>query len=290
MEMEPIVIYALVDGEGRRRYVGKTTCLKRRFARHRRPRPWAVGVIVLEECTAEAWQEREKYWIRHARRSGWPIENLADGGCSGRPNNFGMTGQKHSADARAKISAAQLASWVTPERRAKDAANNRRRGPLPKARPPREPKQNARFAKGNIPWNAGRTKDTDERVASIGAKVADRLRGRAPSNKGRPQSDAARAANSRAHSGLRWSHNRRAAFERSREAWLLTLRGVRRSKSWTAKQRAARGYPAMVTVRCAVCDTARTIRETQTKRGRGKYCSARCRGIASAAARWRKAS
>ena len=85
--MRAVSIYVLIDAEGQRRYVGKSVDPTRRFKSHRRGKAWAKLFVVLEQCDEAVWQDRERFWIRHGRSDGWPLENLADGG-SGPPPYF----------------------------------------------------------------------------------------------------------------------------------------------------------------------------------------------------------
>lgn len=94
--MAEVTIYALLDVDGRVRYVGKANDASKRLQTHirdsrRRRTPvcdWvksriASGIVpvmrVLEICDSETWKDREKYWISHFRAIG-SLLNLADGG------------------------------------------------------------------------------------------------------------------------------------------------------------------------------------------------------------------
>lgn len=81
---------------GRVRYVGKTVDPKRRFYEHRtdtddnpHKRRWiaklrALGMepafVVLEECPAALWRERERWWEHQFRAQGEPLTNIRECG------------------------------------------------------------------------------------------------------------------------------------------------------------------------------------------------------------------
>lgn len=110
--MRSTSIYALVDADGRYRYVGKSIDVKRRFAEHQRRFQWAVAHEILEICDTER-ASREKHWITYGRENGWPLENIAEGGGggagSGRP-----VGRKYSITMNCVITSA-LRNELTSE-------------------------------------------------------------------------------------------------------------------------------------------------------------------------------
>lgn len=93
-----VYIYALLDPRDKRiRYVGKTNNLKRRYEQHiyehtginPRKERWINGlrkggllpeIKVVEECTVDNWQERERSWISKCREEYDDLINLTDGG------------------------------------------------------------------------------------------------------------------------------------------------------------------------------------------------------------------
>ena len=95
-----VYIYVLVDPRDNRiRYVGKTNDVKMRMYKHlfeakndkiKHKNVWITGIIqsgynapilnVIEECSEEVWQERERFWIKHYRDLGCDLTNLTDGG------------------------------------------------------------------------------------------------------------------------------------------------------------------------------------------------------------------
>ena len=62
------------------------------------------NLLILEECDAENWVEREQYWIAKFRADGTDLVNNADGGQGGN-------GYKHSEAALLKLSEASKRSW-----------------------------------------------------------------------------------------------------------------------------------------------------------------------------------
>ena len=100
--MEKLYIYVLKCPEGYIRYVGKTNNIKRRLCSHineakkskgrRYVLNWIHSLLllnlkplieVIEECTSENWQERERYWVEHYRNLIPNLCNNADGGLGG---------------------------------------------------------------------------------------------------------------------------------------------------------------------------------------------------------------
>lgn len=121
-------IYALIDprpGKGVR-YVGKTTTTPAR--RLRQHRWWALRtrrsdmarwicaldvegltpqLHVLEVCRSDQDSEAERHWIRCMRRAGCDLINKTDGGA-------GVSGYRHTAETRARMSAERKRRGVRP--------------------------------------------------------------------------------------------------------------------------------------------------------------------------------
>ena len=99
--MKNVFIYCLKSPDGEIKYVGKTKNIKRRLSAHlyeangkskRHVLNWirslkAQGlrptIEVIEECSVDVWQEREKYWISYYREHTDKLCNLCDGGLGG---------------------------------------------------------------------------------------------------------------------------------------------------------------------------------------------------------------
>lgn len=107
----PVAIYALIDEFGRQRWVGKTENIALRMKRHKAERPWIKAFIILEWACVADWREREQWWIKLGRESGWPLENKATGGQDG--------GWKQTADAKRRIGEKNKGRKKTPEAIAK---------------------------------------------------------------------------------------------------------------------------------------------------------------------------
>lgn len=75
-----IAVYALYDGWGKVRYIGRTSWLRKRFIQHCRQKAWAVGVKVLEWVNAATWRKSEGDWILYYRKEGADLENKNNGG------------------------------------------------------------------------------------------------------------------------------------------------------------------------------------------------------------------
>jgi hypothetical protein len=84
-----VAIYALCDGAGAIRYVGKAQNPSARLAQHQAGRgpnirlnEWILSerarLRVLEWCSVADWKERERYWIAHF--SGPLLFNISRGG------------------------------------------------------------------------------------------------------------------------------------------------------------------------------------------------------------------
>lgn len=100
--MEKLYIYVLKCPKGNIRYVGKTNNLKKRLYSHineakkgkgrRYVLNWIHSLLllnlkpsieVIEECDANNWQDREKYWVEYYRKLIPNLCNNADGGLGG---------------------------------------------------------------------------------------------------------------------------------------------------------------------------------------------------------------
>jgi NUMOD3 motif len=136
MRLPRCCIYGLVDPRtGEVRYIGKTTYGIRRIYSHRwllfRDKTYkgawlrqliAAGlwceVRLLEELPAEELCAAEVRWIAYARKEGWPLTNLTDGG-------EGTHGLVRRPEHTAKIAAALRGRPLSLECRAKLSAVNR---------------------------------------------------------------------------------------------------------------------------------------------------------------------
>lgn len=124
-----MLIYALVDEGGTPRYVGQTAKrLSTRLSQHlsasrRSYRPldaWLrscpnVSIIPLEVNPLDS-DEAERKWIRQMREGGVPLLNLYDGG------RRAPTGQVHTPETRAAISAARSGKGLSEDHRSKLSA------------------------------------------------------------------------------------------------------------------------------------------------------------------------
>ena len=100
--MKTTYIYVLKCPEGNIRYVGKTNSPKKRLSSHIREAKkgkgrrhvlnWIHSLLskslipsmeIIEVCTEENWQEREKYWVEYYRSIIPNLCNNADGGLGG---------------------------------------------------------------------------------------------------------------------------------------------------------------------------------------------------------------
>ncbi len=129
------------------RYVGFTTLTKRRLRAHinnsrkgvesnLHKARWinqllAEGVepvmIIIEKGCGDGWAQAEQDWIAHARSwSGSRLTNLNDGG-------GGMFGLAHSAETRAKISAANKGRKQSDAAKLAISAGNKGKGKSPEA-------------------------------------------------------------------------------------------------------------------------------------------------------------
>jgi len=112
--MKTPIIYALSDPiTGEIRYIGKTKNeLYKRLSGHYKDKHktyktnWILSlnklglkpcISIIEICTEENWQEREKYWISFYKNQGNKLTNLLEGG-EGLPKGY-----KHSKETIEKI-------------------------------------------------------------------------------------------------------------------------------------------------------------------------------------------
>lgn len=138
--MRKIYIYAIKDPRDYQiRYIGKTVDIKRRFKNHMQPsylkgntykNNWIKKILneglqpifeVVEECSEDKWEERERFWISYYREIGFNLTNMCDGGEGGhgavRTENFKLNlskkrkgknnpyyGKKHPKEIIEKIS------------------------------------------------------------------------------------------------------------------------------------------------------------------------------------------
>ncbi|WP_159065954.1 GIY-YIG nuclease family protein [Deinococcus ficus] len=94
--MKKHIIYALTTPDtGQIRYIGYSSNPDKRFKRHLKDKSnthkahWiqslkkqglTPGLLLLEECKVDNWQERERAWIAHYRKQGLPLTNGTEGG------------------------------------------------------------------------------------------------------------------------------------------------------------------------------------------------------------------
>lgn len=120
-------IYALCHpGTNEVRYVGKTTCLKKRLQSHidyarskNKQRPvsdWINSlikkglkpvIVELEICASDIWAEREMFWIKKYKSNSARLLNLTDGGESN--NGYIYTPELLEVRRKARI------GWKFPE-------------------------------------------------------------------------------------------------------------------------------------------------------------------------------
>lgn len=112
MPQKPRFIYALLDPrDANARYVGATTNPVRRLYEHRSTRvkdiaDWVIelsamglqpSLLILEECPAESFAERETYWIEEWRRRGAPLLNDMAGGAGPASLEAGRWSRDHES-------------------------------------------------------------------------------------------------------------------------------------------------------------------------------------------------
>jgi len=249
-----VFIYALLDGLGCRRYIGKSINPSKRLKEHqRRGRPWAVTHEILEECDPPStWFEREAFWITHGRSTGWPLENISDGGEPGWP-----IGLVHTKATRERLGEISHRRWQDPKYREKMRASFTLsvRARISKAASERSLAARRRISEANMgrtPWNKGLHQSAETRVKLSNAArrqwedLETRQRfslarlGRSPWNKGK-RGHLSTAARANAVAARRRrppvSHQARAAMSQSaRRRW--------QDPEYRAKQIALRVSPS----------------------------------------------
>lgn len=189
------LIYALRDPrDGSVRYIGKSSFGIERCKQHGAPAAmrkdrthkgaWIrslhrlglsyVTDILMVLPDGDGLNDAEMRWIAEARELGWPLTNHTDGG-------GGLSGRKHSAEARAKMSVARKGYRPSEATRAKLREAHKHRAPLTSGARARM----SASAMGRVPWNKGVPASDEVRAA---VSVA---------NTGRVQSAATRAKISR---------------------------------------------------------------------------------------------
>lgn len=141
-------IYGLRDPDTKQiRYIGYSSNLQQRYSYHLSdPKRTHKGnwirslkqkglkpeLVVLEECNADNWAERERAWIAQAKAQGLPLTNATDGGegaynpspetlarrAASLKGNKSKTGQKDSPETLARKAAAHATNtyvMVSPE-------------------------------------------------------------------------------------------------------------------------------------------------------------------------------
>ena len=117
--MSKIYIYTLSSSENPEniKYIGQTKHCKYRKNQHiynskkkiTLKGNWIKGVLnkgydivfnVIEECTEKNWQEREKFWIKYYKESGFNLKNMTEGGETSyikgeNHHQFGKIGKKN---------------------------------------------------------------------------------------------------------------------------------------------------------------------------------------------------
>ena len=103
-------IYALLDESNLVRYVGRSGDLKRRLRHHKSMRPWIKCMRVLQRCSSMQVERAEAMWVKFFKDCGHILENK---------NNGGGGLLAHTAETRAKISAAGIGRVASLETRHK---------------------------------------------------------------------------------------------------------------------------------------------------------------------------
>lgn len=128
-------IYVLIDPrDSRIRYVGQTVNIKQRYKNHciiHRSKDhrshWLNNLRslnlkpimqIVEECDESTWAERETYWIRHYRDLGCGLVNATEGG-------EGISGLKHSEEAKRKMGDIHRGKIISEDHRRKISEANR---------------------------------------------------------------------------------------------------------------------------------------------------------------------
>lgn len=234
-----IVVYALIDGEGRRRYVGKTHDLAGRLRDHRRRgKPWAASLEVLEHVGSARWVDRERYWVSYGHAQGWPLENKNGGG--GGPDT-------HTPETRAQLSCSQRGRVASTETRAKMSAAGRGRKQAPHTAATRAKISMAK--RGRRPWNKGLvgiySADTRAKISAgqVGrVQSAETIERRAAKTRGRICTAETRAKISAANKGqVPWCKGRTGIHSAAGVAKLAAAASQRnRGRIQSAEERAKR--------------------------------------------------
>lgn len=123
--MKKVYIYCLKCPAGSIRYIGKTINPKKRLSSHiyeaktlenkRYVHNWINQVLregnkpsldIIEECTEDNWQKREKYWIEYYRNRIDNLCNICDGGLGG-------TFEKNYSDEELQIRAEKMSQVMS---------------------------------------------------------------------------------------------------------------------------------------------------------------------------------
>jgi hypothetical protein len=150
---KPIYIYQLRDPrDGEIRYIGKAVDPVHRLRYHKwHNKSGHVGnwleilrgldllpiMEIIEVSDAEAWAEREKYWIAFGREQGWKLTNITSGGEDGtfvrsresiEKSAAALRGRKRPQEVMDRVYATKRArGWISPEGRARIAEYYRTR-------------------------------------------------------------------------------------------------------------------------------------------------------------------
>jgi group I intron endonuclease len=214
-------IYVIMNTINGHRYVGSAMNLLRRYDQHCQSlragthcnshlqsafRKYCEGAFqfeVLEECEITRLIEREQWWLDVAQ----PEYNLS-------PTAGSPLGVKHTAETRAKFSAARKGKPFSAEHKANLAATmkgNKRN--LGKKQTPETRAKHAASMMGNR-HNVGR-KHTAEAKANMSVAQRGKRLGRAVWNKGKIMSAEYRAKNSRGHMGqIPWNKHKEPEHEK----------------------------------------------------------------------------
>lgn len=124
----PGLIYAMIDTATKATiYIGKAVDLKERWRLHQRALaigehgnwrlqkwydevgrdPARLDIQIIELCSGETINHRERFWINHGRTTDWPLLNISDGG-------EGLN-RSHEPSVRKKLSAISRKKWKDPE-------------------------------------------------------------------------------------------------------------------------------------------------------------------------------
>lgn len=125
--MKTVYIYALIDPlDNQIRYIGKTVDMEARYRHHvysnHKPKThkekWIASLranflkpqyVILEECTEETWEEKEKYYIAYYKGlANSKVTNLTAGG-------EGFVGLVFTEEHKKKLSLAKVGRKLSPE-------------------------------------------------------------------------------------------------------------------------------------------------------------------------------